>query len=153
MSSQWKQEPNRCNARSSSRPGIVAGKEKSNRSAVKHGLATPVLQQPYLVQEVQVHASAISAELEGTQTPVDLLALSASEIDLERIRAARAVLLIRIRYALNGQDCHPSGQPPVEDSISDAVRQLHALDGYERRALTRQKAAVRQLTRRVLERA
>src|SRR5829696_7666710 len=90
MISQRKRTANRRNARSSTGPRSAAGKAKASQNALKHGLAIPVLLQRGLALQAHTRANAMAAEYDGRLAPGDLLALSVTEIDLERIAAARS---------------------------------------------------------------
>jgi hypothetical protein len=114
---------NRANARAGTGPRTSAGKARSAVNAQRHGLTLPVTRDPVLGAQVEALARAIA----GADAPTSLLglarAIAEAEIDLMRVRRARRNLMARLGDA-----------PGVG---------LAALDGYERRSLSRRKFAVR----------
>jgi hypothetical protein len=89
-------EANRANARSSTGPRTDKGKARASRSALRHGLSIPVLADPALSKKVEDLAVKIAGE---NASPVLLelaRAVAEAQIDLDRVRAARHELFVRL---------------------------------------------------------
>jgi hypothetical protein len=83
-------------------------------------------------------------ELETSQVVAsELFAILESQIDLLRARQVRAMLLQRLHGMIKGD--MPKGD------VTTLLDQLSRADRYERRALSRRKFAVRNLTRALRE--
>ena len=173
---------NRRNAARSTGPRSQAGKVRSSRNALKHGLAISLLSDAKMAQEVSTLAAAIAGEARADPSVLALAGVIAeAELDLIRIRMARVQLLSalaadpatftpklpkRLRpqlierafslplsdhplYAM-AQEAVRKLVTPVESGpekealvLAHAAAQLLRLDRYERRAMSRRKAAIR----------
>jgi hypothetical protein len=144
MTSPRKQDANRRNACLSTGPRTGAGKAKASQNARKYGLAVPVSRDTALAQEVREQANELATCFEGNAAPADLLALSETLIDLERVIAAQAHLTASLLESLQ-----IATKPPhlvtSTSNVSNLVDQLTRLERYERRALSRQKSVLRRL--------
>jgi hypothetical protein len=126
----------RDNARRSTGPNTSAGKARARRNARRHGLTLPVLSDPALAPEVDDLARAIErsvlAHARGAAPDARRHALACriaeAVIDLRRVRAAKLPLVAALH-------ADPTNTAPLA--------QLARLDRYERRALSRRKAAIR----------
>jgi hypothetical protein len=138
-----KQEANRRNAQKSTGPRSPAGRARASRNALKHGLAA-ARRDPGNAGMVGELVQDLLDELEASQehTP-ELLPIIEAEIDLLRARSIRASLL---QDLLNQMKGNASG-----GSVPGLLDQLSRADRYERRALSRRKFAVRDLTRSLSE--
>jgi hypothetical protein len=116
---------NRANAKKSTGPRTAAGRSKSSRNALRHGLSAPLRLDP----ATSVKAAAIARALVDDGASEEQLASAAefaeAHLELLRIRALRHELAASI-------DLCPSPQ---------ALHQLAALDRYERYAHTRRRRA------------
>ena len=125
MTSTARIEANRRNARLSTGPRTRAGKARAAQNARRHGLSLQARCDPAWAGEIEALAAAIAGagadplrcELAGR--------IAAAQIDVQRARAVRRELLPR---AL----AEPEG-----------IKRLAAIDFYERCALARRKAAIR----------
>jgi hypothetical protein len=133
MSSARKLAANRANARRSTGPKTAAGRARSARNAVRHGLSVPVLADP----ERRKEAMALAARLGGT--PDLALAVARATLDVERVRERRDQLLTSALAPAEG--------PDQARALGDIALELIRLDAYERRTLSRQKSALRAFTR------
>jgi hypothetical protein len=172
MTSTCKISSNGANARLSTGPKTVAGKSRSARNALRHGLSLSVFSCPIFSAEVE----ALAREIAGTDSTPEIQELARriaeAQIDLRRARYARHELLSK---ALGDPDYESRASltakyellipytqaTPVPDEIiqilvwkpegplkfaailSDMAQLLSAMDRYERRALSRRKAAIR----------
>jgi hypothetical protein len=125
----------RANARRSTGPSS-AGLARTRRNARRHGLTLPVLADPSLAPEVEELARAIArsvaAHPRGAAPDArHALACRIAEtlIDLRRVRTAKLPLVAEMM---------------ADPTKSAPLGELARLDRYERRALSRRKAAIRE---------
>jgi enoyl-CoA hydratase/carnithine racemase len=125
MISPKKLQANRANACQSTGPKSGAGKARSARNARRHGLAVSVWLDPRLA----AHAEALAREIAGEGASTSILALARAiaeaQIDLVRVQHRRHEVLM------------------ASLSPADVASTIAAIDRYERRALSRRKAAIR----------
>ena len=90
MTSARKVRTNRANARASSGPKTSAGRARSARNALRHGLNVPIADLEVFSPEVERLAEAIRGTQPGDaqlERPVRLVA--EAQIDMHRVRQAR----------------------------------------------------------------
>jgi hypothetical protein len=118
---------NRVNAKKSTGPKTAAGRLKSSRNALRHGLSLPV-------QFDGETAAAIARALASNPSDEEQLAASTdvaqAQLELLRIRAVRAELMVMFDLA--------SGN-------LEQLQRLAALDRYERFAHAKRRRASRKL--------
>jgi hypothetical protein len=124
---------NRNNAKKSTGPRSVAGRESARRNARRHGLAVAIGGDPAFRENIEKLAMALSLA-RGTQN-VSEFAREAAEatLDLARIRKVRAFLFETLYFA----------DAAAPDAITDLNDKLAKLERYERRAFSRRKRALR----------
>jgi hypothetical protein len=121
---------NRANAQKSTGPKTAAGRLKSSRNALRHGLSLPL----QLDLETSAKADAIARAL--AYDPADQQQLTAAtevaqaQLELARIRAVREELMAEIDLA---------------STNLKQLKRLAALDRYERFAHTKRRRASRKL--------
>jgi hypothetical protein len=132
-----KRAANRRNARRSTGPRTAAGKERSARNALRHGLTARPRDHLALMREAVTLSSAIlqtGADFE-TESPE----CRASEDPSRRLRAIQIAIahirVLRVRRAK--QALHDSGL-----GWGELTRRLASLDRYESRALAVRKSAL-----------
>jgi hypothetical protein len=128
MASERQIAANRRNAKKSSGPRSAAGKARSGRNALRHGLTITSGRNPVFQQDVLVLARFLSPA--GDDFDDAALIAAEAEIDLLRIRRCRAALIEEAR-----------GQ--AEPLTSGLVDMLNKLERYERRAFARRNKALR----------
>jgi hypothetical protein len=126
MASEKQITANRANAQRSTGPRTWAGRARSSRNAYRHGLSVPMQAVPQLVEKL---AKALAGNTAGAIELGAADALAAAQLELKRIRTTRMAAL---ETDLNSMD-------------PQALRDLLALERYERLALSRRKAALRRL--------
>jgi hypothetical protein len=119
---------NRTNAQKSTGPKTRAGLLKSSRNAFRHGLSLALLD-----EEASALADAIARALTTGHSEQRMLAaneLAQAQLQLQRVRAARAELMAKV-------DAAPTSM--------ETLKRLVALDRYERFADTKRRRAARKL--------
>jgi len=163
VTSNRKIRANRANARASTGPKTTHGRFRSTRNALRHALSLPIYSDPALSAEVEALAREIAGKNANSETQVLARRVAEAQIDLRRVRDARHRLLSQslsdpyydslpnlrekltvLRPALNQYLTRtPQGPQKMALILCQEVRQLSAMDRYERRALSRRKFAVR----------
>ena len=116
MASNRQIEANRGNAKRSTGPKTEAGKTRSSRNSLRHGLSRPMTSG----SDCEIRAMAHEGLTEGSD-------LVRAKLELTRIRSARSALLAAF---LN--DPHPK-----------LAKSLRGIDRYERKAFARQRRLLR----------
>jgi hypothetical protein len=127
---------NRRNARRSTGPKTASGKLTAARNALRHGLSLPVFADPVLAGEIVELAERIADGSADPRMGELAVQVAAAQVDVKRVRHARNGLIAR----------RPMGAPATEPrsgTIDDEIRELLALDRYERQAMWRRKLAIR----------
>jgi hypothetical protein len=127
---------NRRNARRSTGPRTAPGKLSAARNALRHGLSLPVFADPALAREIAELAERLADGSAVLQARELAIRVAAAQVDVKRVRHARNALFAR----------RPVGASATEsrsDGLRDEMRELVALDRYERQAMWRRKLAIR----------
>ena len=123
----------RANAAKSKGAKTAAGRARVARSKHRHGLTLPVPADSALAPEVDAFAQAIARSVPRVALDAHCRELAnriaEAQLDLKRVRIAKLPLVAAIEADIKKSE-------PL-------FRQLERLDRYERRALSRRKAAVR----------
>jgi hypothetical protein len=137
---------NRQNAAKSTGPRTGAGKIRSSRNALRHGLATSLLVDAAVAKQTEVLAGVIAGGLSADLRVMREARLAAvAHLELVRIRRVRHLLLGRLLT----QEENDDGLQPYEPvDVSGTISELARIDRYERRALSRRKKLFRALIQR-----
>jgi hypothetical protein len=119
---------NRANAKRSSGPKTVAGRLTSSRNSFRHGLSLPLSADPQTQAKIERLATTIAGTEPTEQQLVAAMMVAEAQVDIIRIRTKRAETTPTLVEAILNQN---------------AVRNLCALDRYERLAMRRRKLASR----------
>ena len=132
MTSQKKIQANRANSKKSTGPGTKHGRARVSQNARRHGLSVSIFADVAHSAEIERMANEIVLQSENGETIELARRVAEAETDLARIRQARNSLLQR-----NGG---------LDKVAEDVLKQLIAMDRYERRAVSRRKFAMRELS-------
>jgi hypothetical protein len=135
MTSDRKIESNRKNAQKSTGPRSEAGRRRSRRNALRHGLSVTIGSDPSFNDDIKRLASILARGNSGQKIGEFAHQAAEAEIDLLRIRQLRAS---RFNSILDNE--------PKLDDHSQLDEELTKLERYERRAFSRRKRALRALT-------
>jgi hypothetical protein len=95
LSSPCKISANRANSRASTGPKTAAGRNRSGKNALRHGLSLPVSLDPQLAEEVEGLAREIAGPGANAEVQDRARAVAEAQIDLRHIRSARHQFLCR----------------------------------------------------------
>ena len=133
MPSDRKITANRNNAKKSTGPRSVAGREAARRNARRHGLAVAIGGDPAFQGDIEKLAKALSLSSGTQQVSEHAREAAEAELDLKRIRKVRAFLFETLYFA----------DTAAPDGITDLNSKLAKLERYERRAFSRRRRALR----------
>jgi hypothetical protein len=120
-------------------PKTSAGKARSSRNALKHGLSIPVSRDKTLRRKIAVLAR-ILAQSEAGNVFGQARAAAEAEFELARARAVMEAVLTRA-----GNTAEWNGGPGQGSALINVLPKLQRLERYERRAFSKRKRALRDL--------
>jgi hypothetical protein len=138
---------NRRNGALSRGPKTAAGKARSSRNALKHGLAIPITRDRATARKIRRAARQMAPSAVGDSIRNAQIAAEAN-FELARVRAAFEAAVARMSIS------HTSNAGPVDTCSAGSgksaapirtLAELDKLDRYERRAFSRRRRALRDL--------
>jgi hypothetical protein len=150
-----KLEANRANAQASTGPTTAAGKARSARNAVKHGLSAETWADPAIARAIEQVGRRVAGEARGEERAL-AYAVAAAQVDLARAReAGRKVCAEPCVAAALACTLVPPGTPAavvaevepeqLEELLCETVYRLEAIKRYEGRAFGRCQRAIQAL--------
>src|SRR5215831_3580628 len=131
MASEKQLRANRENAKRSSGPKTAAGRLKSSRNALRHGLSLPLTADPAASMKARQLAQMLVPKGADDMQVVTAVEVAQAHVQMLRVAAVRSELVANTDFA---------------SANLKQVRRIAALDRYERQALTRRRQAARKLS-------
>jgi len=131
MASEKQLRANRENAKRSLGPKTAAGRFRSSRNALRHGLSLPLTADPAASMKARQMAQMLVPESADDMQMMAAVEVAQAHTQLLRVAAVRSKLVANLDFA---------------SANLKQVRRLAALDRYERQALTRCRQAARKLS-------
>ena len=131
MASERQLRANRENAMRSTGPKTAAGRLKSSRNALRHGLSLPLTADPAATMKAGQIAQLLAPEAANDLQVVAAVEMAQAQVQLLRVAAVRRKLIAGLE---------------VGSVNLNQVRRLAAVDRYERQALVRRRRAARKLS-------
>ena len=146
MTSERKAQSNRANARKSTGPRTPRGKAHAARNARRLGLSLSVLADPVLSDQVAVLTREIVGEASDGNIRELARRVAEAQIDLQRVRQARHQFLSTRLKRPGRASSSPAPDPhELANILVQNLKEINAMDRYERRALSRRRFAIRAL--------
>ena len=123
-------------------PKTSAGKARSSRNALKHGLSIPVKRDKTLRRQIAVLARILAQSEAGN---VFGQARAAAEAELELVRARAVMEAVLTRAGIAGITAEWNGGPEQGTALIHVLPKLQKLERYERRAFSKRRRALRDL--------
>jgi hypothetical protein len=131
MASEKQLKANRENAKRSTGPNTAAGRLKSSRNALRHGLSRSVAADPAALIKARQIAELLVPDGANDMQLLAAVEVAHAQAQVLRVAAVRSKLLANLDVAATNLK---------------QLRRLAALDRYERQALTRRRRAARTLS-------
>jgi hypothetical protein len=135
VTSDRKLSTNQRNAAKSTGPKSVAGKQRSRRNALSHGLAVPVSADPALSDDISALARIIALASGKDDVTESARIAAEAQVDILRVGKIRSSIYDRL-----------SRSPLQAADHAKLSKRLASLERYERRAFSRRQRALRDLS-------
>ena len=167
MTSDRKIKSNRINGRRGRGPRTVAGKARSNRNALSHGLTLSILNEPSMCAEVEKVARAIAGEDSDEFQLIQARIIAMAQADLARIQDVKVRLLNSQQRMMMmmppasydkdvtdfqtvevASDCNNAFRAGLPEQIEivpnlEILKQVVRLERYQTAAISRRRRAMR----------
>jgi hypothetical protein len=142
VTSQQKIEANRRNALRSTGPRTDAGKARSRRNALKHGLEVPLNRDDSFTERIEMLTTEL---ISSFAKPREIVRMTAeAQLELMRVQETRVDIINgKLRQQADTADGAVRDEARVAAAVAAALPDLVPLDRYERRALSRLKKVLR----------
>ena len=134
---------NRVNARKSTGPKTPAGKARVSRNSLRHGFRAEALCVGGYSPEVEEFARVIAGNDASGERYEYACRVAAAQLHLTQVRVAKRGLQTAANFGYVSDD-HDAGNRKSPDW--KLLLPISHLDGYEQRALTRRRRAIREFT-------
>ena len=121
-------------------PKTATGKARSSRNATSHGLNVSLLADPAWSERVMALGRLIAGESGDDQLEALACRIASAQLDLIRVRFVKRMLAAQIPNKATDS----AKATKIRARASDVVKELIAIERYERRAMSRRKTAIRQ---------
>jgi hypothetical protein len=135
---------NRRNGALSRGPKTAAGKARSSRNALKHGLAIPITRDRATARKIQRAARHMAPSAMGDSIRNAQIAAEAN-FELARVRAAFEAVVARMSISPTSNAGLGDTGPGKSAAPIPTLAELDKLDRYERRAFSKRRRALRDL--------
>jgi hypothetical protein len=141
---------NRANAMASTGPRTAAGKARSSRNALRHGLCSESWADPAVTRAIERLGRAIAGNATGEERGL-AYRVAAAQVDLERAQEAQRKVFADPRLGAllaSGGIGSPPDETDVDatlELLEDSVYELAAIKRYEDRAYGQRRRAILQL--------
>jgi hypothetical protein len=133
MTSPRRTAANKLNASLSTGPRTLGGKLRSSHNSYRHGLATPIANDPNVASNIDRVASVLAAHSNDYWRVENARVIAESYFDLARIRSARDEVLWRVGGLEGGAD----------HDLNRAVNAIEKIARYEQRTRSKLRQALR----------
>jgi hypothetical protein len=144
MTDECRRRANKANAKASTGPRTAAGKARSARNAYRHGLNLPIASEPALLPAVEALAQRIAGPAADPARLDRARRIAEADAQLRRVRGYKLRLTTNAVKGYGRVIPYGSWREGGNFAaiVGNLAVELHRLDRYERRALSRRRQAI-----------